>query len=154
MKISDRIALGTVAGILGTIPQLILNYISVQMGFAKTYAFQLSGGIYLFKRFTAETAGFIFGGIVWLIVAAGLGIITTYIIVFTGKDYWWLKGILVSNFIMYVAIYGIIFTLGGAKVVPFDIPTNASILIENVVFGITTAYLVIRLGYNLEEKRL
>ncbi len=108
----------------------------------------------MFKRFTAEAAGFIFGGIIWFLVAAGLGIITTYIIVFTGKDYWWLKGILVSNFLMYVAIYGVIFTLGGAKVVPFDIPTNVSVLIENVVFGITTAYLVIRLGRNLDEKRL
>jgi hypothetical protein len=152
MKIRDSIALGTVAGLLGNIPSLILNFISVQLGFSKTYSFQISGGIYLFRRFTMEPGGILLGLLVWIFTSAFLGVAIVYLLKLTGRDYWWLKGILVSNFLMFVGMYGVIYSLGGSRVVPWDIPTNLSVLMENTLFGITAAYLAIRLDGTQTER--
>ncbi len=152
MKIRDSIALGTVAGLLGNIPPLIFNLLSIQLGFSKTYFFQISGGIYLFRRFTMEPGGILLGSLVWLFTGAFLGIVIVYLLRLTGRDYWWLKGIIISNFLMFVVMYGVIYSLGGSRVVPWDIPTNLSVLAENILFGITTAYLVIRLDGTRAEK--
>lgn len=146
VKIKDSTALGALAGIVATIPQLIFDFIMVQLGNSGYYAFQISGSIYLFKRFTDDLLGLMLGGIVWESMAMLLGIITVFYMRFTGKDYWWLKGIVVSNLIMFTIIYGFLYTLGAAKIVPFDIPTNLTVLVGNVIFGLTVSYLVVRWG--------
>ncbi|MFZ5641277.1 MAG: hypothetical protein ACOY4Q_11410 [Bacillota bacterium] len=153
MLIRDSIALGAVTGVAATVPQLIVNYISFQLGFAKYYAFQLSGGIYLLKNLTDNLWGLILGGIVWEFTAAFLGIVTVYLLRWTGRDYWWLKGVLVSNAIMFIIIYGFVFGLVGPKVVPRDIETNFSVLLENLIFGVTTAYLIVRWGEGLLHRK-
>lgn len=142
--IRDRIALGTLAGITGTIPSLVLNFISVQIGFAKFYSFQISSSIYLFPGLTDSLYGLIFGGMIWLGFGILLGILITYLLTYTGRDFWWLKGPLVSFIVMFVGIYGIMYTFGAAQIVPFDLATNLSQAVENLIFGLFTAYLVNR----------
>lgn len=146
VKIKDGTALGAISGILATIPQLIFDYLSVILGYSHYYAFQLSGSIYLLKKLTFMPAGLILGGVVWESQAILLGILTVYYIRATGTDYWWLKGLIISNAIMYTVIYGFLFSLGGAKIVPFNIPTNFTVLIGNVIFGLTLPYLIVRFG--------
>lgn len=152
MNIRDRIALGTIAGIFGTIPQLIFNYFSVQLGYSKYYSFQLSSGTYLLKGFTDTTSGFVFGAIVWMFSAAFIGILIVYLLTFTGTDYWWLKGILVNNVIMFTFIYGFLFDMGAAEIVPLDIPTNYTTLIGNTLTGFSSAYLTVRWGSKLKRE--
>lgn len=148
MVIRDKIALGTLIGVIGTFPGLILNFILYKLGHTNYYSFQLSGGIYLLKNLTDSLSGLILGGIVWEFTGAFLGIITVYLIYSTGKDYWWLKGVLVSNGLFFVIIYGFFFSLGGEiigpKVVPWDIKTNYTVLLENTLFGLTASYLTVR----------
>jgi hypothetical protein len=144
LKIRDRIALGTIAGLIGTIPGLALNYISVQLGLSKFYSFQLTGSIYLFPGLTDSLFGYILGGMVWLTFGVFLGIAIIYLIEITGEDYWWLKGVVVSFGIMFVGIYGVLYTFGAARIVPFDIATNMTEAISNIIFGLFTAYLIVK----------
>jgi len=88
------------------------------------------------------------GWLVWESMAAGLGIITTYLIYWSGRDYWWLKGLLVSNTLMFIFIYGFFFGLEAPKIVPWDLQTNWTFFIENLVFGITAGYFAVRWGTN------
>ena len=99
--IHDKFTLGIVAGILGTIPSLILNIISVQINLAKFYSFQLTGSIYLFPGLTGSFLGLVFGGLIWLAFGAFLGVIITYLLELTGQDYWWAKGVAASFIIMF-----------------------------------------------------
>ncbi len=145
-KIKDLIALGTLTGIIGTIPPLILNFITTILGFSQYYSFQLSGSIYINEPDTYTFWGMVLGGVVWEFMAAGLGIATVLLIRKTGKDFWWLKGMIISNMIMFIFIYGFFFALGAPKVVPWDLKTNWSVLIENILFGLTMSYLIIRCG--------
>ncbi|MGI6659284.1 MAG: hypothetical protein ACOX4N_07760 [Dethiobacteraceae bacterium] len=146
MMIRDRIALGVVAGLLATIPSLIVNIISVNLGFARWYSHQIGGSIYLHPGLTDSPQGVILGLLVWIIPAMILGVITSYVIKVTGEDFWWLKGIAVTLTCMYLIIYGFLYSLGGARIVPFDFATNVSIYIENVIYGLTLAYLIKRWG--------
>lgn len=144
MVIRDRIALGAFAGAIAAVLQLIFNFISVKIEFAKFYDFQLSGSIYLEKQLTYTFWGIILGVITWLFVGTGLGIAMVYLIRRTGKDFWWLKGVLISNFIMYTLVYGFFFGIKAPNVVPWDIPTNWSVLIDNTIFGLIASFLIVR----------
>ncbi len=147
LKIEDRIARGTLAGIIGTIPGLTLNFISVQLGLSNYYSFQLTGSIFLYPGLTDSFFGLLLGGMIWLTFGVFLGIATTYLIETTGEDYWWLKGVVVSFGIMYVGIYGIMYTYGAARIVPFDIATNMTEAISNILFGLSTSYLIVKMRH-------
>ena len=47
---------------------------------------------------------------------------------------------------MYLIIYGFLYSLGGARIVPFDFATNVSIYIGSVICRLTLAYLIKRWG--------
>ncbi len=146
MRIKDKIALGTFAGLIATVPALLTNYLSVQLGFSKWYSFQLSAGIYLHAGLTDSWQGLVLGALVWMIPSALLGVLVAYLISATGKDYWWLKGCGVTLTLMYLFIYGFLFTLGAAEIIPFDTSTNISVFIENTIFGLCAGYLVAKWG--------
>ncbi len=146
MVIHDKIALGTIAGLAGTIPQIVLDFISYQLGYAEYYSYQLAAGIHLAKPLVDTPLGILLGGILWELTGAIMGIFIVYFICQTGIDYWWVKGIILPNFIMFTIIYGFIFDMGGTKVIPLDIGTNFTELLGNTVFGLTTAYLAVRWG--------
>lgn len=144
MKIKDTVTLGTIAGIIGTIPQLLFHLIFTQVGFIKYFAFQLTGSVYMVKELTYTPLGLFIGGFVWLLLGGIIGVITAYLLILTGKDNWWLKGLLVNEGVMFLGVYGIIYTLGGAKIVPFDIKTNLIVLLGSLIYGVTMPYLIIR----------
>lgn len=145
-KVNDTVAIGALAGIVGSIPAMIVDFISVQMGISKWYGVQIAGSIYLYEHLTGQFSGILLGLTVWFSMAIFLGILTVFIFKITGTDYWWLKGYIVSNFVMFIVIYGFLFNLGGAKIVPFDIGTNVTVFAENIVFGVTMGYSIIRWG--------
>ncbi|NLP36060.1 MAG: hypothetical protein GX357_00195 [Firmicutes bacterium] len=146
MVIRDRIALGVLAGIIATIPAILVNMLSVNLGFAKWYSHQIGGSIYLHPGLTDSLQGFLLGALTWLIPAMALGIITSYVIKATGEDFWWLKGIAVTLICMHLIVYGFLYSLGGATIVPFDFATNISIYVENIIYGLTLGYLIKRWG--------
>lgn len=155
MVIKDKIALGTAAGIAATIPQLIVNVFLVIFGFSVYYSPQLAASVFIYKYLTYQLWGMLFGLLVWESMAAGLGIFTVYLIYWTGRDFWWLKGLLVSNTLMFIFMYGFYFGLGAPKIDPLDLGTNWSLFIENLVFGLGTSYLAIRWGGDyLKNKKL
>ncbi len=147
MRIRDKIALGTLAGLVASIPQLILNFFFVSLGISAYYSFQLSAGVFVRDHQTTITlGGLLLGGLLWEFASAFLGVLIVYVLHFTGREYWWLKGILSSISFMYILIFGFIFDMGIARIIPQDIGSNFAILFENALFGIIASYLVFRWG--------
>lgn len=144
MVIKDRVALGALAGVIGAIPQAILNLISKAFGFSKTYSFTLAGGIFLKGKVTEDPGGILLGTLLWLFTSALIGYLTVLFFQSTGKDYWWLKGPLLTIIIVHLFIYGFAFNMAGTKIIPVDVATNISIFFENLVFGVVAGYLVVR----------
>ena len=146
LTIRDKVALGAVAGILGSIPPLALNLVLTTAGISKYYSFQISAGAFLEKQLTGTPGGLILGGMAWELSSAILGILIVYVIYFTGKEYWWLKGILTATAFMYVLLFGFIFDICTEHLTPKDLGSNASLLCENILFGVTSSFLAIRVG--------
>lgn len=144
MVIKDRVALGALAGVVSSIPPAILNLISKAIGFSKTYSFTLAGGIFLKGKVTEEPGGILLGTLLWLFTAALVGFLTVLFLQSTGKDYWWLKGPLLTIIFMHLFVYGFAFNMAETKIIPVDVATNISIFFENLVFGVVTGYLVAR----------
>jgi hypothetical protein len=48
MFVKDKIALGTIVGIVATVPQIIINVLAVQIGLSQHYAFQYAASIYVY----------------------------------------------------------------------------------------------------------
>lgn len=153
MIIKDEIALGALAGFLATIPQFIFNLISVYFSYSKFYSFQFSGSIFLRPSLTLTPLGIVIGTFMWVSMATVLGIIIVYLLKYTGKDYWWLKGILVSVSLMFTIIYGFLQSFGITKIVPNDIPTNLTHLIGNIIFGAFAGYFAYRFAPENEYMR-
>lgn len=144
MVIKDRIAFGSLAGVVSVLPQIALNLISKAIGFSKIYSFTLAGGVFLGKKVLQNIGGILLGSMLWLFTAAFIGVIITYFLYLTGKEYWWLKGVLVTVVFIHLLMYGFLFNMANAKVIPADIATNFSILGENIIFGLGAGYLVSR----------
>lgn len=141
MLIKDRITLGTIAGLVGTIPQVLISFISFKMGYAKYFSYQLAAGVHLTKELAAKPMGIIMGGYIWELTGALIGILILFLIIKTGTDFWWLKGIIVTDVLMYTVIYGLVFDVGSANVLPEDIATNLTEMVGNTLFGLTAAFL-------------
>jgi len=142
--VKDNITLGTIVGLAGTIPQILISLIAYKMGYAQYFSFQLSAGIILAKPLAGEPLGLLMGGFIWELTGAVLGIIILFLLIKTGTDFWWLKGILISTFFMYTVIYGFAFDIGSANVLPEDIGTNLTEMAGNILFGLTGAFLAAR----------
>ncbi|MEW6182261.1 MAG: hypothetical protein AB1500_03670 [Bacillota bacterium] len=146
MALKDRVALGTVSGIAATVPPLILNWGFVKLGLVEYYSFQLSAGVFITKIMTETPSGMFLGGVVWESAAAFFGILIVYFINFTGKDYWWLKGIIIPIALIYILVFGFLFHIGAGHLHSHHLGTNFSLILENVLFGIITAFLAIHWG--------
>ncbi|TCL74222.1 hypothetical protein EDC14_1004160 [Hydrogenispora ethanolica] len=146
MTIKDPIALGSLAGICGVIPQIILNLLSKSLGYSKIFSFTLAGGIFLGKKAISSIDGGILGSILWLFTAAFVGCLLVYLLRKTSTDFWWLKAPLLTVILIHLTIFGFGFNMANAKVIPKDVKTNISILVENIAFGLTAGFLITRWG--------
>lgn len=148
MRIKDEFALSFLAGFIACVPQIAFDTISVLAGYSKYYAFQIAAGVFLHNHLALTPLGIFMGAIIWIIAAIFISLITITVFRLTGKDYWWIKSPAVVLSIMFIGIYGFLFNLGAAEIVPYDIPTNFTILINNIIFSIVLGYSIIHYGDN------
>lgn len=141
MLIKDRITLGTIAGLVGTIPQVLISFISFKIGYAQFFSYQLAAGVHLAKPLAGKPMGILMGGFIWELTGSVLGIVVLFFIIKTGTEFWWLKGILIANFFMYTMVYGFVFDMGSTNILPEDIGTNFTEMVGNTLFGLTSAFL-------------
>ncbi|MCK8818062.1 hypothetical protein MWH28_11905 [Natroniella sulfidigena] len=145
MKIDDTIVLGGLAGIVGTIPSLLFNFIAVQLGFMEYYTFEIASSIYMLEEFTRSPLSVVLGFSLWMITSAILGVLIIYLFRVTGRDYWWFKGPVLIVGIMYIGIYGFFYDVG-AWIVPNDATSNMILFLDNLLFSVVASYFIVRWG--------
>lgn len=153
MIIRDRFTLGTFSGLCGGIPQIVLLLLLDFLRLMNYGPFEIAGGVFLHRRLTETPGGLLIGVASWLISSAFMGILIAYLIKSTGADFWWVKGIVLQLTVMYIFVYGFLFNMGSARVIPFDRSTNISMLLGNVVFALITAYFIVRWGSTTTSRR-
>ena len=142
-KIKDRIFLGIVAGMLGSIPGRVLNKLEFELGLTDSRYEQMAASLFVTKKDAHKPRGKAVGKIANSLLANSVGIATTYILSATGRDYSILKGIGITS-MAWQGIYGI---STQAHVRKSKKPLAALLsYLDHAVLGATTAIIVTKLG--------
>lgn len=144
-KINDRLLLGAIAGLGGNLVKTAIMNIAIKKRFAEINGFEKAAGMLIQPFEIADTRGKIVGYIADTVMAGILGVTTTYMLSFTGKNHAALKGGLYGQ-AMWTVLYGVMATMGATKVEPVSPKTVLSEFVAHTAYGAVTAELVSRLG--------
>lgn len=87
--------------------------------------------------------GMILGVTVDIITGGTLGLLIIYLFKFTGRDYWWYKGLIIGNAIWLWGL-GVTINFGASRIVPLDPIFRLTSLVEHQIFGLVGAYLIVK----------
>jgi hypothetical protein len=157
-RIKDRLILGLIAGLGANLIKEAIAETGVHSGLAKYTCKRIIPLVLLNKKEAKTWKGWALGITSDMTIAGLTGILLTYILSFTGKDYSRLKGIIVSNGILDQVFNAFSMTLPQVKKDP-----NSNLLCRGIhaVFGITAAFIITSLGdptlfgknYSLPEEK-
>lgn len=144
-KIDDKITLGVVSSIIGTLLLGVVDYIAFMLNLEKWQLINIAASAY-FKVDDVGTLPALFvGGITHLANAGLLGVIICYILYYTGIDFYWLKGIGVS-LMFWLFAYGVVLRTHIGRIDPTGAFTNVSHILFHIIGGWLIAYLIIKLA--------
>ncbi|GAB6098790.1 hypothetical protein JCM16358_06690 [Halanaerocella petrolearia] len=152
MKIKDKIFLGTVAGIGANLIKNILGYLMYLLNISQHLTWQLAASTYFPKTEVNGLPALIIGAFNDFSIAIILGVVTTYILYYTGTDHYLIKG-LITVTLAWLLIHGAGLKLGIANIKSTHPSTNLVHLVEHLVLGLFTAWLAIRYGEETIRRR-
>ena len=142
-KLKDRLILGTVAGLGANLIKEAMAETSVRSGLSKYTCRRMIPLVVLSKKHAKSWKGAVIGTSTDMAIAALTGIIITYTLSYTGKDYAKLKGALISSGLLDQVFNAFTRVLPQVKQDP-----NSNLLCKAIhqVFGITAAAIITGLG--------
>jgi len=143
-KIKDRLFAGVIAGLGANMIKTSIEHTAQALGLTKETGVKKAAGFFLTPRKVGTPKGKVIGFLGDNTIAASLGIFTSYLFSFSGKDYPVLKGIVIGNF-SWSAMYGIMSQFGATKVRSNDPNTYLISMLSHTIFGITQAYLLTKI---------
>jgi hypothetical protein len=150
LKIRDTIAIGALAGVIGSIQISLINLIFSILDFTTTPGWKPFAELF-FPKYSHSFLGVMvgFGGQAGI---SGLwGVLTAYVLRFTEKDYWWLKGMGIGIVSWLTTAGASLRVLDIAKQVYHRPADQLMVPLNLILFEITVAYLVKRFGFFEKE---
>lgn len=144
-RINDRLILGVLAGVLGNLPKAAVELAGKMTGWAESDCPDRAAGMLVPRRQVHSKKGRIIGRVADMVMAAMLGVATTYALSATGKDKAVLKGVVLGQ-TMWTMLYGVLGTLGTTRVRTVQPRTALTELVGHTVYGAATAGLAVALG--------
>jgi len=145
-KIKDKLILGAFSGVLATTILNVVDYLSVILHASKWHIFQIAASLYFNQNEVTTIPALIIGGFTHTTLISLAGIIICYILYFTGRTLYIIKGICVSLF-LWIMLFGGALSLGITSIVqPIGTPTNMAHLSGHFMAGILTSFLIIKLA--------
>jgi hypothetical protein len=143
-RIQDRLLLGLFAGLTANIIKEAIAETAVKSGFTEYTCRRMAPLLVFNKKDARSWKGWIMGTTTDMTVAGLTGVLLTYTLTHTGKDYSWLKGIMVANGLLDQVFNAFARMLPQVKKDP-----NSNLLCKGIhtVFGIAAAYLITSFGH-------
>lgn len=143
LKIRDGLLLGAVVGIGANLVKEAIAETAIGLGVSKYSCRRIIPRLVFSKKKAKGWKGWVMGTTTDFTVACATGVLIVYTLRKTGKDYAWLKGIMVSNGILDQLFNGFARILPEVKEDP-----NSNLLCKMIhsIFGITAVSLINRLG--------
>ncbi|OWZ83411.1 hypothetical protein [Natranaerobius trueperi] len=143
--INDIFTLGALAGVIANIPVNLFDFFLYHFGINKIYIWHISTSVFVEKKDIKTGIGLFIGFINDYSVAGVKGVITAFLLHFTGSEFYLLKGITVGLF-FWLIIFGCLLRLKIAHLDPVEPITNLSHLTWHILFGALTSWLIVYLG--------
>ena len=142
-RIKDRITLGVIAGLGANLVKEAIAETGIHSGLTKYTCRRMIPAVLLNKKDAKSWKGWILGTTTDMTVAGLTGVLISYTLSFTGKDYSWLKGVVISNGVLDQVFNYFTRILPQVKQEP-----NSNVLCRGIhtVFGITAASIITTLG--------
>jgi hypothetical protein len=145
LKVKDKIVLGIIAGIVSNVFVTIIDISFYMLNINKYLHFHVAASAYFPESQVYTVPAIIIGVTADFTLAAFLGVITTYILFYTGTDYFYVKGLGVA-LIFWQFFYGIFLRLGIARIDPTDSGTNLVHFAIHLILGLLTSWIIARHG--------
>ena len=141
----DPIICGGFAGILGTIAKEIIDLVDFSIGWSKILYWHLAASVFVLPRDVNKFGALIIGALGDMITGAFFGIVLLYLIKFTGKNYYYLKG-LGLGWIVWLTLFGVFVDFHIVRITPTDIGTSLCAFGEHSVYGLVVAWSIVKFG--------
>lgn len=142
-KIQDRLFLGLVAGFGANLIKEIIAETAIRSGISKYSCRRIIPHIVMDPKDAKTWKGWVVGTTTDFTVAGLIGILTVYTLTNTGKDYKFIKGIMLSN-----GILDQVFNMFSVKLPKVKKDPNSNLLCKGIhtVFGVTAASIITNMG--------
>lgn len=142
-RIKDRLLLGLIAGLGANVLKEAIAETGVRSGLTKFTCRRMIPLLITTKKQAYTWKGTVLGTTTDMTVAGLTGIMITYTLTWTGKDYHWLKGIIVGNGVL-DQVYNLLTVL--LPHVKQDPNSNLLCRLIHSVFGVAAASIIVNLG--------
>lgn len=142
-KIKDRLLLGVIAGFGANLVKEAIAETAIRSGITKYSCRRVIAEMVLSPEDAKSWKGWIVGTTTDFTVAGLIGILTVFTLTQTGRDYGWMKSVMISNGILDQVFNAM------ARVLPkVRNDANSNILCKGIhtVFGLATALIIDRIG--------
>lgn len=146
-KIKDRIVLGALAGVTGSIVKEIFEELLIKKGWNTSDSVQMAYQVFGGEKFTNEPLCKLVGNLANLGIGGGLGVPIMFLLSLTGKDYAILKGATLGH-LAWVYFYGGINRVRMSKKFPLPLKSDLTACFAHIIYGMTTAAVIKALGHD------
>lgn len=146
----DNIAVGAMSGAIGGAIGITFSYSMFLLGITPLSSVHLAATLVVIDIINLTTLGFINAVFTHLLVASVFGVLLTYILLMTGKDFWILKGIVFGAlFCLMTHAYFIplMRTDEQVRTLIFNAPSWSIALLTHMLIGLTTATAIVKYHY-------
>lgn len=139
--IKDKIFVGSIAGMIGTLFKDFPNFIFYRTGVVKYLYANLAASAHLFPAQVETPLGYAIGIAADISTGGAIGVVTLLFLERFGVDLWWFKGFMIGNGLWLFGL-GVILNLGSVHLIPNDPTFRLLSLLDHWCFGLATVYLI------------
>lgn len=145
-KIKDKVILGTVGGALATTLLNFVDYLSVLLHVNNWHIWQIAGSLLFKKEELTTLPALILGAFTHTTLMGLAGVIISYILYFTGRTLYVVKGVQVF-LLFWIVLFGGVLGLGITTITqPVGVQTNIAHFVGHFAGGVLSSYLIVRLA--------
>ena len=149
----DDIVLGSIAGAIGGFIGLIFSYSMFLLGISPMSSINLAATLVVMDIVNLTPAGVIFSIVVHLTIASLFGTLLTYILRYSGKEYWAFKGVMfgaLTCIILHSYLIPLMRTDEQVRSLIFNPPSWGTMVTTHSIIGLVAAFIIVKYFYNKE----
>lgn len=149
--IKDKIVIGSMAGMIGTLFKDLPNFILYKLGVAPYLYANIAASAHLVPADLYSPLGYIIGFLADIITGGAIGVVTILFLDRFGMDYWWYKGLIIGNTVWLFGL-GVTLNLGAVHLIPTDPVFGFTSLFDHIIYGLVTVYILFKWRKTVEKK--